>query len=866
MPQQRLDWTGLTNLSTGVAVVSAAQTAGATGAIAFNGLSPESMGITVDGTNASSDPEEPAFGFYQQPNIINTLNSDAIAEVSVVKGIIPASVSGTISGNVNLITKSGSNQFHGDVFELNDVSYYDARNQFLTTRPRSTFNQYGGSIGGPILRNKLFFFGSYEGVQSTAFQAISGSVPSPYLISVSPKLWAPIFAVFPSAPQPAGNATALTSLYSGTGSLSQKDGNTAERIDYYLSATNQISFRYTRSAPDKTSPRIVAINPRVTDATTNMYNGSYTHSGGNWTSSTRYGYNRLYMFRVDNGFDTGLPGVSFSGFGTSGAEYYVLNGATHTFIQDFALNRGKHSLEFGGVFQRQSTGRIDENTANFSYSTLSDFQSNIPNSVSITFDVPPSELHMYQFGGYIQDTYKLTSNLTLNLGIRYDYFTVPKERDGRLFNRDIDPSRPQLGIGFGPYRPSDSIYNADYKGIQPRVGFAWTIGQDRKTVIRGGSGTFVSPRPMFAGPVTEMQASGNVPFRATLSRPQNLAAGLGYPIDRSAFIPTLTALQASGVLSSQIASNTTIDPNYPNPQSIQWMLAIERELGRGMALSVSYVGNRGLNMITNETINLPNRLTGVAPDPTFAVFVLNRPLDASHYNSLQTSLTKRFAKGFMFGTHFTWASNMSYGAADVVGGAKPQDNNNIRAELGPTPISIRKAFNANFLYELPFSAWIHHDVHAMRPLLGGWQVAGIFTGNDGLPFNITNGNSSYPADRPDVIAGINPLLSDYSSTLRYINPAAFLSIPNVAASGAQARPGNLGRNGLYGPGLWNWDASLSKNFVFVERYRLRMRMDAFNAFNHTSLGGLTTNIASSSFGRLTSATSRDVHISARFDF
>lgn len=161
LPQPKLDWTTLMNYGTGLTNIGSG--IGGVGTIMMNGLSPTSMSITVDGTNASSDPEEPAFGFYQQPNIINTVNNDAISEVSVVKGIIPASVGGTVSGNVNLITKSGTNQFHGDLFELNDLSAYDARNQFLSAKPRSTFNQFGGSLGGPILKDKLFFFGSYEG-------------------------------------------------------------------------------------------------------------------------------------------------------------------------------------------------------------------------------------------------------------------------------------------------------------------------------------------------------------------------------------------------------------------------------------------------------------------------------------------------------------------------------------------------------------------------------------------------------------------------------------------------------------------------------------------------------------------------------
>lgn len=151
-------------------------------------------------------------------------------------------------------------------------------------------------------------------------------------------------------------------------------------------------------------------------------------------------------------------------------------------------------------------------------------------------------------------------------------------------------------------------------------------------------------------------------------------------------------------------------------------------------------------------------------------------------------------------------------------------------------------------------------------LLGGWQLSGILSVNDGFPFTVGNGSSSYPSSRPDVVAGVKPLFDNYTSTLQYINPAAYFNIPIVSASGAQARPGNLGRNAQWTPGMWNLDAALSKSIAFTERWRLRLRCDLFNSLNHTNLSGLSTNIAAGNFGRLTSATPRDVQIGARVEF
>ncbi len=172
MPLAHLDWTGLLVTTNGVSQ-------GGNSGVTMNGLPPAGFNLTVDGTSASSDPEMPSIGFYQGFNVINTVNSDAVAEVSITKGIAPASVSNSMSGNINIITRSGTNQFHGSLLEFNSLNDYNARNQFLTTNPRSTSNQFGGSLGGPLIKNKLFLFANYEGVRISSFSALNGTVPTP---------------------------------------------------------------------------------------------------------------------------------------------------------------------------------------------------------------------------------------------------------------------------------------------------------------------------------------------------------------------------------------------------------------------------------------------------------------------------------------------------------------------------------------------------------------------------------------------------------------------------------------------------------------------------------------------------------------
>jgi hypothetical protein len=519
---------------------------------------------------------------------------------------------------------------------------------------------------------------------------------------------------------------------------------------------------------------------------------------------------------------------------------------------------GRHSLQIGMIIQRNNSGRIDDTTTQYSYSTLADLLANIPNSLAISFPLSLYQLHTYQFGGYIQDDFRVTSNLTLNLGLRYDHFTVPQERDNRIYTR----SATALGPGFGPFKPSDHPYDADWFNFAPRLGFAWSVGKDRKTVVRGGSGIFVSPHPIQGAGASLVLAGPNVPFHLTLSRAQALAQGLKFPFNRD---PLLASILAS----STPISNVAISDHFPNPYSIQWMMSVERQLWGGMVLETSYVGNRGLHLNMIRMENLPDRITGIAPnpDPNFGQFRYYDGSDSSWYDALQVSLDKRFSNGLSYGLHYTYASNISYGDADLWLESPPQDNNNIRADKGPTAFSIRHNFNASVVYDLPFGRWLNpNSGRTGKLLLQGWEVSSIFTAATGLPANITESKSAYPSSRPDVVGGIDPTLSNYASTLQYLNPAAFLAVPIITASGAAAHPGNLGRYAIWLPGRWNVDASLAKSFNFSERFHFQLRGDAFNLFNHTNLAGLQTDISNSTFGRLTSATSRSLQIGARLQF
>jgi hypothetical protein len=861
LPVAHQDWTSVLQLGPGIstAVVPSSQ-AGAS--LSLNGLPPAAFNLTVDGTNATSDPENPSFGFYQGPNIINTINNDAIAEVVVVKGVAPATIGTTMSGNVNIVTKSGGNQYHGSAYEINSVSVYNARNQFLTSRPRSTFNEYGGFFGGPILHSKLFFFGSYEGARLSAAEAITGAVPTPYLINQSPSIYSSLFEAYPTVAQPS-DPTAITAQYFGAGSETQTDGNGVVRVDYNINDSNLLYGRYIGARPKKLQPNVVTINPRNTTASTDAENFGYTHSAKSFTSLTRFGYNRVHLTRLDEGFASDLEQVELEGLNSGGAEQFQIIGDIYTLDEAIAFSRGRHSIIVGGIFQKQNAGRVDYNTATIQYPSLAQFITNSPSLVQITFDLNPFNLYNYQIGGFIQDNYKVTSNLTLNLGLRYDYYTVPRENSGKVFNRGIDPASPQLGPGFGPYRPADSMYNADPKALQPRVGLTWNPAST-STVVRAGFGILTGPHPIFGGPIDMVQDSASEPFRVTLNQDQTAEAGLTYPLPRSQYQTVLANLQSSGIISTELA-NSTINANFPNPYSLQWMAGVGQSLPGNNVLEIDYVGNTGRNENQTETRNLPDRITGISPMPTFSEFRYYYGGDSSKYNGLQVTLNKGMSRGFAYGLTYVWSKVLSYGEANLLLQDSPQDNDNIHAEYGLAPFDQRNKFVANGLWTLPLNEWTHTSGRGASLLLGGWQVAGIFTAQSGLPANILNSASSYPSDRPDP-GTVSPYLPNYHKTLQYLNISGFTQVPISSLSGAQIRGGLLGRDAIEQPGSINLDATLGKTFSLSDRFKLQLKADAFNALNHTNLSGLVNNVSSGSFGQLTTATARAIQLTGRITF
>lgn len=844
LPTARRDWTNLLSIGTGI------QTAGS-GGLTLNGLPPASFRLTVDGTDAAGDPELPSLSMYQNFNFVKGVSLEAISEINVAKGIASAEISNTMSGNVNLITKSGTNQFHGSLFENNQVENFAARNQFSPIKAPIVFNQFGGSLGGPIIRNKLFFFGVYEGYREKAFRPINGNVPTKEFrdraIAAVPAYKA-FFDTFPLPNTPVAPG-AVTGFFQGNGSNTSTDNHAVLRGDYNINSSNLLSVRYTRGRPFRDQPRVTS-NNRTFTGLTEVGTLSHTLIRSTFSNEARFGYNRNDVQRLDNLYTLGaVPIVGNLGFGDAG-ETLFKGGTSKSFEDVIAITKGKHSLKFGGIFTSRTAGRDNIETPELRFATVDDLLANRVLQAQITWGVNPFLMKNWGLGFFAQDDIRVGRRLVINAGVRYDYVSVPTERDGRLFNR----SGP---FGFGPLRPAGSVYDADKMNISPRLGFGYTADSASKTVIRGGFGIFMNPHTLFGGPVELVRNAVDQPSRFIFSRADIERLNLRYPITNASTLQFVRNPNAPW-------SNTSINTDFPNPYSIQWNLSVQRQLTSSLALETAYVASRGVKLNYVRDFNQVDRLTGVR-NPAFGQNRFYDTSDSSRYHSIQTSLRKRLSSDFLFNVHYTFANNLSYGDGDLLlPDQRAQDINNLAPERGPTPYYQRHRFITDFLYELPFLRLPGASGRAAKLALDGWQFTGIFSANAGGYANLSQ-PSSLPGSRPDYIGG-NATNSNFRETLQFLNPAAFASVPIIAASGATARPGTIGRMAIQVPGVMNIDLGLAKNFAITERVRFQFRADMFNAANHTNLGGLSTNIQAGNFGRLTSAGARVIQLNGRLSF
>jgi len=852
LPQARRDFTQLLTLQTGMV-------RNTTEYVQINGLAGVGITVTVDGVDAGGDSESSSLSAFQGANVINVLSQEAIQEVNVAKGVVSAEIGRAFSGNINLISKGGTNEFHGSLFENWQNDVLNARNALLAPtarKPPIRFNQFGGSVGGPVIKDKAFFFFAYEGYRQSNFALVTGQHPTPEfkaLAIAAVPAYKDILQQFPNPTEPYA-AGAASGLFRGASADQGDDNHYIFRGDYNISSNDRLSGRYTRGRPFRNQPSAQPTNRQSYTYAADSANLSWVHAAPGWTSETRAGLNYTDAQRLQQAYAAGVPGITVQGANFSiGAEFLTLTGHTYSVEEVVSKPIGRHTIKFGGSYFVQAPGRFDEEIPIFTYPNPAAFLTNTPSQVQFTFGVPRFHGKTWNTAAFVQDDFKIRPNLILNLGLRYEYYSVFRDKEGFLVNA----GNPSNAFANPPiYRPADSFYNPDKNNFLPRFGFAWSPGQGGKNVVRGGFGMTVAPFNL-RNFYTLAAYDPKVIFRYRFSAADSARLNLKYPVTNAQMLPVVKNENVPRAFEIFAEDN-------PNPYTMQWTLDLQRQLSPTLVLQTGYVGNKGLKISQSHTFNLANRVTGIRPVPSILESNLRDASDFSTYHAWQTALRKRLSHDLAFNVNYTWSRNMALSQGDYWGGNDPevQDETNYRADYGPITQNRTHSMTLDAIYDTPFDRWLKAG-SIMRHVVGGWQLAGILGVANGAWLNVVQ-PSTFLNSRPDHNGG-DPY-TDGSNRFLYLNRSAFTLIP-TGPSGAPIRPGNLSKNAFRGPGFWNLDLSVSKDFKFHERYGLKFRVDMFNATNSVRLGNPILQANNNLFGQITAvAPARTMQMGLRFTF
>lgn len=544
--------------------------------------------------------------------------------------------------------------------------------------------------------------------------------------------------------------------------------------------------------------------------------------------------------------------IGVSGFvNLTGAQTTVEEGRSFSVLNDLAILRGRHNFKVGGEIRRIFVAVGEGDTTSLSYSSRPDFLANRLNSFSIT-NFPVVEGQRWYYVGYLQDDIKLRPNLTINAGLRYEYYSVVQEKDGlgKVF-------RLSCG-GFCP--GGTSWYKPDRNNFDPRVGFAWVPARFKdRTVVRGGFGVFHGP-----GQNDDVFAPmDNAGSRINLDR---LAApSLGYPIE-----PFLGLAQTVG------NAARAIDENRVDLYASHYTLSIQQALPWRLTSQVGYVGNQGHHLLDRGYINTIDPATGRRPLANFSRVDIKSSGSNSNFNGFQVSLHRPMTAGVLLGAQYMWSHSFDEGSLGGGESTAPQNVSCRGCEYGQTNQDIRHTLTVNGVYELPAGEGRRflRDGGALARVFGGWQLSGVMQARTGRPLTITvtrsvadlpDGNNSN--QRPNRVSGVSPYPTN-QTTRQWINIAAF-SVP------VRGTWGDAGRNILRGPGLLQVDLALQKRFTIAGSRNVEFRWEAFNAINRLNLANPATNISTAAtFGRITeplnrgygTGTARQMQFMFRFNF
>lgn len=942
------------------------------------------------------------------PDMLNGANYvvmpsvDALQEFKVQTNNYNAEFGRAQGAVVNATTKSGTNELHGVAYEFLRNDVLDARNFFDANRPPYKQNQFGAALGGPIIRNKLFAFGDYEGLRLRQAQTLTSQVPTLAQrggdFSSNLKLAQPIgvldcngrmtysgeifdtrlaqktttgycgvpfgydaSGMVPSNIIPGSRVdplgAKLINLFptpnvvgSGYNYLSNpvlnQDRNQGDaRVDQMISASDTAFYRVSAAQQPSLIPGpfggVADGGGFFTgDEQINSYSAviSETHIfHPTRINEFRVGYNRLnaHRFQLQSNEDVsgqmgfpgvpyapgtnngGLPQITFNNASTIGSPTYlpsIEKQNTYLLTDTATLILGSHTLKFGGEFRPEEFTFFQPQTSRGALAFGTQFTDNAgdpgtggnglasllagqPTSGSIT-NLYNMDYLRRTYSGFVQDDWRINRKLTLNLGLRYEFFGTVKERFNAQANFNIDtgkldiPKSSSASLAAYPYlssilpvnhNASDGLMTPDYNNFAPRVGLAYQI--TNKLVWRSSAGMFYNFDE--SGP---MSHAGNPPFTLAQNFTTSCSLPSANPTTTNCSINGLAYLQSGFPATSLSNPNkpilTATDPNIVTPNVWQWHGTLQYEASANNSFEVAYVGSKGTNLYIHPNANQAaptadaSAPTGPRRPFSFVDVKMGAYLTAgnSEYDALQTTFQRRFSGGLTVLVNYTYSHALG-NASDA--GMGSQNNNGFRWqrypnwEHGNLNFDVRNRFVANYIWEVPVGRdkrFGRNMPSGLNGVVGGWQLSGVTTISSGTWYTVTDSNANFAnsdgQQRPDLVAGQNPNGTPCVSGT-FFNTCAF-------ANPVRGSTGNVGQNTVRAPGVQNWDLSALKQIRFTEQRRLEFRAEFFNIANHANFlpappgpqsSNNTTVFGSSIFGLLTYArTPRQIQFGVKYHF
>ncbi len=871
-------------------------------AFSVNGAREDANNFLLDGVY-NVDPKLNTFGV--RPSV------DAIHEFEMATSTYDASFGRNPGAQVNVILNSGSNDLHGSLFEFHRNAKMDARNFFAPAgeaKPKYIRNQFGGAVGGPIKHDRTFFFADYEGTRSREGITRITNVPtgqeragnfsqSLFGRPIDPFTQLPFNGGIIDSTRQNSVGKALLAIYplpnrnvplqNFVSSPTQRDNNDSfdARLDHHLTKLADLTLRYSFGNRDlfepftgssfavvpgfgdfvkrKSQNAMGAVTMVITPQLVNETRVAFSRVASSVTQQASTINSQLGLPTISNrSRDAGLSFITITGLSPIGDEgnnpqdsvtnvYQVLDNVTYV--------RGNHLIKVGADlrFSQQNAFRDVESRGRLQFSPFAQISGNAIADVLLGFPLltsvarvdNPQRIRTSSYNFFVDDSFRVRPNLTLNAGLRYEYNTPPVDAADRANVYDT-VSRNLVAVGTNGVPRSG--FTPDRNNFAPRAGLAWTIGHDNVTVVRAGYGIYYDQSPLAPAEALYFNApyfDNNIFFSIP-----------GLPLTLANPFPSFFPVPLPD---SALAIQRDLRTGYMQ----HWNVNVQRQLKNKSVLEVAYVGSKGTKLLTARDINqpqpsvLPQGLPAVPrPNPRFDDIDLLESRANSNYNALQARFQQRFWRGLSALLSYTWsksiddASNFFSSTGDP---NFPQNSYNLRAERGRSNFDVRQRFSASYSYDLPFGKGRRYlnDSRVLSNVFGGWQTLGIVTLQSGRPFTVAllpdidnsgTGRSilGFGAnDRPNIVGDPN---SGGHTLDRWFNTSAF----------AFSRPGtfgNAGRNILDGPGYHNFNAALVKDTAINERLKLQFRAEAFNLFNHPNFNLPDNFLGSPTFGRISSA-------------